>query len=347
MKKIFLLYFAAIMLPCVVLFPSCKKIIHSYAPTPANYRINGYTVTNRSSFGISADTINENYSFFYDLSNRVTRIIHTHNNGYTTDQSTFSYSNDTIYKNVYTNHVATVADPSTSLIITETDTFIVNANGNIVETFMPGMHTVYEYAFYQTGQGQRSLMTRKTEIAHDYPSGATISSVNTYTSDNADFLKGNFPGYLTANFSPVTLPTPPLTVNWYTYSPTITHTIGGLSDNLTNSTLQPATVSATDGFGYVGVCSYPGDAYFNEDYTFYTTMTNRPGDYLQIGSFTTYGQNIYQNSHLVKSITCSRTRATINYNIDSYMKINQATVVVVDTFANTQTLTYNIQYQTY
>jgi hypothetical protein len=76
-------------------------------------------------------------------------------------------------------------------------------------------------------------------------------------------------------------------------------------------------------------------------------MPNRIGDYLQLQSFTLWGNNLYQNAALVHTITNSGYTTTVSYNVNSYNEITQVTAVIVDSLANTQNITYNLQYQTF
>ena len=214
------------------------------------------------------------------------------------------------------------------------------------------MHTIFDYEFYQDNNSSKSIISQQTEVAEDYPTGSTLTNITNYTSLTGDFLKHNFNGVLTAHFDSITpagtfTPSLPMTVTWYTYNPTpIVHTGVTNTDVLNGTSLQPVIVTGQDGYTYFGTCTYLGSPFYNEDYTFYD-LANRPGDYMQLQSFTMYGQNIYQNAHLLKSISCPRTRTTVSYNIDANSKINQATATIIDTVANTQIITYNLQYETF
>ena len=76
-------------------------------------------------------------------------------------------------------------------------------------------------------------------------------------------------------------------------------------------------------------------------------MANRIGDYLQLNSYTKWGNNVYRNNHLVKSIINSGYTTTLTYNIDAYSKVTQITAKIVDSVANTWTTTYNLQYESF
>jgi len=84
-----------------------------------------------------------------------------------------------------------------------------------------------------------------------------------------------------------------------------------------------------------------------ETFLFLKTMNNRMGDYLQLKSFLLYGQNLYQNTHLVEEIDNSGSNTSISYIIDAYSKITQTNVVMVDSIGNNYKYTYNIAYETF
>jgi hypothetical protein len=92
---------------------------------------------------------------------------------------------------------------------------------------------------------------------------------------------------------------------------------------------------------------YPAWDWANEGYHFYTENANRIGDWLQLQSFTMYGQNIYRNSHLVESISARNKNAYIDYKYDAQSKITQTSVVVTDSSMNKRTYTYDLQYETF
>ncbi len=373
MKKISSLYMLVLLTALsVLLYTACKKPIHSNAPTPNNVRLHSYTATTQinsvTPFPVS-DTINDNYTFTYDLSNRVTQILYTSTdlllpNNQRSETITFNYSNDSIVKTTMTLPLNNFYHATF-----ETDTFLVNAQGLITNTYEPGHITNYEY------YGQ--LLDRKSETYyHNAPIGTSsvttttsISEQRTYNSDNGDFLNYSFNGILTANF-PNTMAVSPYAMRDYWTFPTLPGTTlygaiahpdlndgyyvytqhGGLSsytDQLSGYSEWPITLFAVDTANDTAYCSYPGNnIYPKETYTFYTTMANRIGDYLQLTSFTQWGNNIYRNNHLVKSISNAGYTTTINYNIDAYSKITQMTVKIVDSVANTRTITYNLQYET-
>ena len=126
---------------------------------------------------------------------------------------------------------------------------------------------------------------------------------------------------------------------------------GGLTtytDQLSGYSEFPLTVFAVDTSNDTAWCSYPGNnIYPQETYTFYVDQANRIGDYLQLTSFTQWGNNLYRNNHLVKTISNPGYTTNVTYNIDAYSKITQMTVKIVDSVANTRTTIYNLQYETY
>ncbi len=373
MKKITLLYPLVVLTALsVILYPSCKKIIHSNAPTPNNVRLVSYTATTRTNMVIPvaiADTINDNYTFTYDANRRVSQILYTTNdlmypNNQRSQTITFKYTNDTVIKTTMTVPLNTFFHTTF-----EIDTFLVNSQGLITTIYEPNRITNYEY------YGQLIDRQRET-FYHTAPIGTssvvtttTISDERTYNSVNGDFLNYSFNGVLTATF-PNTMTVSPFAMRDYWVFPTLPGTLytasahpdlldfytvytqhGGLgsyTDQLSGYSAFPLTVFAVDTANDTAYCRYPGNnIYTNESYTFYTTMANRIGDYLQLNSFTKWGNNLYRNNHLVKSISNSGYTTTLTYNIDAYSKVTQITAKIVDSVANTWTTTYNLQYETF
>ena len=369
MKKISLLYTLVVLAALsVFLYTSCKKIIHSNAPTPANIRIHSYTATTQTNQVTpfpEADTINDNYTFTYDALNRVSQILFTSNdlrypNNQRSQTITFTYSGDSVFKTIMTVPLNTFYH-----ITFETDTFLVNSQGLITNTYEPGHRTNYEY------YGQ--LIDRKSEVFyHDAPFGTStvtattsISDERIYNSDNGDFLNYTFDGNLTVNYpSAMTIGTYPMrdyivyptfggtTAYYYTIDPnpylfyTQQGGVSSTTQTISNYSEWPLVAFAVDTSNDTAWCAYPGNnIYRQETYTFYTTMANRIGDYLQLGSYTKYGNNLYRNNHLVKSISNPGYTTTVEYSIDAYSEISQMRVKVVDSVANTKTTLYNLQYE--
>ena len=376
MKKISLLYSIVVLAALSVLsYSSCKKIIHSNAPTPGNIRLHSYTATTQTNQALpfpEADTINDNYTFTYDGNNRVSQILFTSNdlrypNNQRSETITFRYSNDTVYKTTMTVPFNTFYH-----VTFETDTFLLNTQGLITNTYEPGHRTNYEY------YGQ--LLDRKSEVFyHDKAIGTstiigttTISNERIYNSVDGDFLNYTFNGVLTVNYPNGTYPygmnigTYPMreylvyptftgpTAYYYTIDPNAylyyTQTGGATSTTQTINGYSewPLVAFAVDTTNDTAWVAYPGNnIYGHEDYTFYTTMANRIGDYLQLNSYTKYGVNLYRNKHLVKSISNPGYTTTAVYNIDAQSMVSQMTVKVVDSVANTKTTVYNLQYEKY
>ncbi len=360
MKKIFLLLFAAVSLSFFFICNSCKKTQHPTNPTPANYRILSYT---KATMGVYPS---DNYRFYYDGRNRVSEILFSNNdsNGIKvgapiSKRSVFYYTNDTIIK-ITTNVV--------NKKVLETDTFITNSSGQIITTFMAGHNNNYQY--------YGKLLARVSDTFKSY--GMSLASARTYTSDNADLLSLNFDGILYATFPDSglnpnpsifdtdTILTPPLTALWNLYGTTVTTTThnniplitpsAGLpyfQDKLTGYDIQyPMTITANDINGTIikGSCTYPGGSYKNVFFGVYPDKNNRPGDFWQLGSFTTYGINLYQNAHLIKTISIPLHGTHVNYTIDGDSKITTAIVTYNDTVNNhySQIIeVYNLQYETF
>ena len=198
--------------------------------------------------------------------------------------------------------------------------------------------------------------------------GLSIASARTYTSDNADLLSLNFDGVLYASFpdsgrkpAPAlfdsnALLLPAFTVLWNLYSTTAVTTtthngVPGYSDKFTGYDLQsPVTVTATDASGITVSGSYPGGSYKSVFFGVYPDKNDRPGDFLQLGSFTTYGVNMFQNAHLIKTIYIPLHGTHINYTIDGDSKITTAIVTYNDTVGTHYSEiidVYSLQYETF
>ena len=341
MKKLSLLYsvLVVVAISCC-LYTACKKPLHSNAPTPNNVRLLSYTATTRVNTVIPAlfsDTVNNNYSFFYDASNRVTKIIYSTSDttavrlGKASENITFYYSNDTIIKTI----------SSLSGVVFEMDTVIMDLVHNLVNTtFTPGKVTNYGY--------YGKLLANQGETF--YNGGTNITENRIYNSDNGDFLDYSFNGTLNITFpSSMTISPYAMRDYWIASNGTTVHQNVTYNDELTNYySGLPLYVFAKDTANDTSSIYFPGnDIWPSQTYTFYTTMAHRTGDFLQLGSYTLWGQNLYQNNHLVKSITNNGYTTNITYSIDAYSKITQMTVAVIDSVANTKTTTYNLQYESY
>ncbi len=334
MKKSFLLYVVALLLVGSYIGTSCKKIIHSNAPVPNNVRMLSYTKITSIKMTVPVNgmpaTINENFRFYYDEGNRVSKIVYTGNDSFEIHKNiTFEYRGDSIFKtttNILTN------------IIVERDTFILNSSGLLVTAYTPYMKNTYEY--------YGKLLARNTRMGTSY-SRITMTDNSTYTSVNGDFLKHNFDGKLKIDFTDVT--TPINVVKLLTY-PKVTDTVFKNNyDALTYTQdygYNPMYVYLNDGTNVKDSLEYPGLFWVNEGYHFYTEDANRTGDYMQLESFTFYGVNIFQNSHLVESITARNRNAAITYDIDAYSKITRTKVVILDSVLNNFTSVYDIQNET-
>ena len=345
MRIKYLIYLATIVVICTYIGTSCKKPVHSSNPTPNNSRLLSYTkiTTITNSLGgslITPSTVNENYRFYYDDLNRVNRIIFTSNDSFQKQlSSVFTYASDSVFKavtNVMTNSII------------ERDTFIYNSLKQLTTAYTPHLITSFQY--------YGKLLATYSMTSHS-DSGILMSTTSTYTSVNGDLLAHNYDGTLTA-----TLPSrryTPFSTAWYpgfyrhyvdTFVVTgtgVPHTGTGYTDVYTNYNEAPIMLTSNDYYNKKDTGNFPGALWRKESYHFYTEMPNRIGDYLTIQSFTKYGYNVYQNSHLVEEIISVNRHANISYNIDAYNNITQANVVTLDSVLNKYSDVYNFQYETF
>jgi len=370
MKKIFLLYPVVVLMALVaILYTSCKKPHHDLAPTPNNVRLMSYTATTWVNSTALADTVNENYTFSYDGSGRVSGIIYTTNDtafyrytgGYYSEKITFDYNSTPGYV-VKTLGTLGGAIPT----VFERDSFILSSQGLITATFEPEHISTYEY--------YGKLMARESDSFYNYYHGVTsVTDSRIYNSDNGNFLNYSSNCLLSVYF-PNTMSISPYPMRDYwvqstglAYGPnslyyvnapwtpvpplnfTVHPNLGSYNDQLTFTTSGiPLIIFAKDTANDTCFVDFPGTIWPNEAYTFYSDLASRTGDYLQLLSFTKWGgYNLYQNTNLVKSIINSGYTTNVTYNIDAYNKITQMTAKVIDSLANTRTTTYNLQYETY
>jgi hypothetical protein len=337
MKKNFSLYIVALILLSTFAGTSCKKRIHANAPTPNNVRMLGYTkITTYTPAGFTgiSPTVTEKFRFYYDQINRLAKITYTGNDTFAIYKDiTFTYKGDTVYKN--TKNILTNS-------IVQRDTFILNSNGLLVTAYTPNLINTYEY------YGQ--LLARKIQKATSHRH-IEMTAQSTYTSVNGDFLKNNYDGLLKVDFIEVKTP---LTINYYQDIPPFTlfniqtlvsyefetHTIANFNYN-------PIKIKMTDTVFKQDSLIFPGSDWIGESYHFYTEDANRIGDFLQLESFTMYGNNIFRNAHLVESMTSRNRSAYITYNIDAFSKITQTRYSESDSVLNNKTIVYDIQYETF
>lgn len=347
MKKNNLLYVTVLFVLSIVGAASCKKPVHSNAPTPNNVRMLSYNKI--TTYEISVPTpipnakVTESFRFYYDENGRVSQIMYTGNDTFEIHKRIdFVYINDTIIKtisNVLGNYVV------------ERDTFIKNADGLIVTAYTP----YGEYGVKNTFQYYGKLLARITKTATNWDRITATSEV-AYTSVNGDWLKQNAAGKLDVEFNNLTQG---LDIDWWQgfYESKVTtgdvrtdssHIEDVYSNNYTFNSYaytKDMTIYVDDTMQVKDTLVYPAWNWYNESYHFYTNNANRIGDWLQLESFTMYGQNIYLNSHLVESISSRKQNAYIGYKYDAFSKITQTSVVLTDSILNKVTYTYDIQYE--
>ena len=328
MKKIFSLFFVAVTISSLLLYPSCKKTQHPTKPTPGNYRI--LSISKRTDSAAKIET----YTFSYDASNRLSQVIYTTNDSATVKtslssvgtRSVFSYSNDSIYK--VTSILRTGA-------FIDSNIYIKNREGQIITAYLPNHVIQFEY--------YGKLLSRRTD---KYMHNATsIGATKNYTSNNSDFLAVSFDGNLTANFPKAD--TAPFTVNWVTPLATTKHTATTYTDVFTGYNMLPVTMDFEDAFGHKDTVSFPGGYRPNESYGVFPDKFNRPGDYMYIESFIMFGVDIYQQAHLTKSITGTTSVTNVTYEIDADSKITTTNAHTIDSLNRNIISNYRFQYETY
>ena len=368
MKKSFLLYPVVVIAVLVaILYTSCKKPHHDLAPTPNNIRLKSYTATTRLNSASLADTTNDNYTFMYDANGRVSSITYTTNSP--------NYLPDTTGENIifdYTTGSGYVIKTTSNLshTVLEVDTIYVSLQNQITQINTPAVISTYEYTYSPSsaeGNNGQLLSKEIDNYYNNYHGVTTVSASRQYTSYAGNFLKSSFNGILNVIF-PSTMTVSPYAMRDYwlqipglAITPpnlndltvanlpgTIHNGLTGYSDQLTyNISGIPLLIYAKDTANDTCYVDFPGTIWPTEDYTFYSNLANRTGDYLQLKSFTLWGNNLYQNANLVKTITNTGYTTNVSYNIDAYNKITQMTAVIVDSLANTKTITYNLQYEIY
>lgn len=186
MKRLFLICAAALIAVTAIL-PSCKKTTHETHPTPNNVRISAFSIIDSAFLPSINDTVtyNHNYRFFYDESKRVTKIIYTTTAPLTPNtQIMFVYHSDSIFKTVYSIGTQNVL---------ERDTFILNSLGQIKTAYTPGTYgNTWNLEYFN------DLLSREELVARD--SFGSVASQTTYTAVDADLLRHNADGILTAKF---------------------------------------------------------------------------------------------------------------------------------------------------
>ena len=340
MKKSNLLYIAFLFILSAVVGTSCKKPVHSPDPTPNNVRMLSYnkitTIDMSVPVPLAASKITESFRFYYDESNRVIQIVYTGNDSNEIHKRIdFQYRNDTVWK--------TTTDILLNAVV-ERDTFIKNSDGFIVTAYTLGANkTSVKHNFEYLGK----LLTRDNMTATNW-NKISMNSSATYTSVNGDLLKQYPVGKLDVNFSDLTQG---LDIDWIQSQKLFGHVedLNSYQYSFT-STYDPNQAMllwVTDTLQYMDSLVYPAWDWSNQSYHFWTENANRIGDYMQLESFTMYGQNIYMNKHLVESISSPDKNAYITYDYDSESKIKQTTVVLRDKYLNKYTYTYDISYEIY
>ena len=159
---------------------------------------------------------------------------------------------------------------------------------------------------------------------------------NYYLYDDSILIRTDSFQYNSAN--QIAIEWTPYANNTFTYN-------GKLLYQMTNSAGNSTIYTAADGDFYKSYSAISGDSTMR--YEYYKTMGDRIGDYLQLHSFLVYGQNIFQNSHLVNQTVSAGYTTNINYLIDADSKITQTNATVTDSVGNVYNYTYNLTYENY
>lgn len=356
MKKSLLLSAAAVIAGMFV-YTSCKKVTHPTNPTPADYRLMSYTKTTSKNIIMPPaiyPLVTENYRFEYQ-GNVLNAIFFTSNDpakvaaGIAHTKAIFVRRNDTIFKIFTDLNVGTEK---------ERDTFLVNPQGQIIKALFP--KEVHEYTYFG------KLISNEKVVYRD--SGTAITAYLTYTADEGDFFNRLWDGVLTATFPDSgivayngtppylfhdTTLTTPLKVTWGTIAPNLTvgtvehPAVNAFTDQISGFHMYDITVNAVDAQGvYVRTGHFPAGYAAKQFYEYYDEMDNRPGDYMQIESYTIYGQNIYQNSHLFSSTSSPYNTTRVLYDIDADSKVTRINATTKDSvLKNTVNVQYALQWE--
>ena len=146
-----------------------------------------------------------------------------------------------------------------------------------------------------------------------------------------DSMAYNFAGQITEAWTPTDH-------NTFSYN-------GNLLYQLTDASYAATVYNASDGDFFKSTSSISVDS--SMTFSFFKTMNNRMGDYLYLRSFLVYGQNIYQNAHLLRGTVSSGYTNNLTYTIDADSKINVTNAVITDSVNDVYNYTYNIAYETY
>ncbi|MCD6013567.1 MAG: hypothetical protein K0Q79_3429 [Flavipsychrobacter sp.] len=359
MKRFLLLSVAVVMAGFLAMQTSCRKSkSHPTKPTPDDYRIMSYTKVKTANILIPLTVtpiISENYRFEYS-GNNLSAIFFTSNEqakvvaGMAHTKAVFIRIADTIFK--------TFTDLNTGSV-KERDTFLVNPAGQIIHAYFPT--EVRHFTYFGKLIATEQVIYRDT--------GTELILNLTYTADQGDHYQRLWNETVTVRLPdsgiapPLTTPylwhdtdlTTPIDITWTTFNPlgtptTVLHAnVPGKSDQLSGSNLMfGAVVTGVDknGVRFRTEVLPPGYT-AKEFYEYYDEQANRPGDYKQIESFTTYGINIYQNTHLFWKASSIHNTTKVTYDIDADSKVTRANVTTKDSLTkNIYNSQYAIQWET-
>lgn len=359
MKKFFLLSVVVVMAGFLAMQTSCRKSrSHPTNPTPEDYRLLSYTKVLSANIIMPpaiVPLISENYRFVYSGDN-VSSIFITSNDslkvakGMAHLKVEFIRKADTIYK------ISTDLNTST---IKQRDTFLVNTYGQIIHAYFP--KEVHHFTYFG------KLIATERVIYRD--TGTQLAADLTFTADQGDHLYRLWNETITAYFPdsgiapPFTVPyiwhdtvlTTPLDILWAVFdnpsTPRLIEVLdhGSKTLQLSGSFLQYG--AGINGFDKNKVAFrtgiFPPGYTARQFYEYYDELANRPGDYQQLESVTTYGVNIYANNHLLWQISSPYRTTRVTYDIDADSKVTFTNVHIKDSLTkNAFNAQYKLQWET-
>lgn len=336
MRKYSLLNVVATVVLGSLLAVACKKPYHPSAPSPNNVRMLGYQKITTYKPSLSSapipNPVYETFRFYYDVKNRLSKIQYSVDGlspkHYDYDFTYYGGNNDTIVKKT-TDIIAN--------LILQSDTFYTS-NGLLTEAHTPFLINKYEY--------YGRLVARNIRTATTYRN-IELRTESIYTSIDGDLLENQFNNKAELSIFNMTSP---YDIHFFQWSapgvPDTTNLRNNASSTYTKAyNMKPIFVHVTDAASKKDSVDFAGADWVNERYHFYTDNYNRPGDWLWLQSYTMYGMNIYNNAHMVESITQRDKSVYVKYDIDAFNLVTRTTVDMKDSVLNKTNYTYNIEWE--